>query len=75
MVHRSEVFVLNCDIHLAWTAEGKTEHVPDLILVESKRTGSGRADEVLAAMGVRPESNSKYCNGVALLNPGSPANQ
>ena len=66
---------LTCDIDLACTADDETEHGPDLILVESKSTGSGRADEVLAAMGVRPESISKYCIGIALTNPEVPANK
>lgn len=66
---------LTCDIDLACTADGQTQHGPDLILVESKSTGTGRADEVLADMGVRPESISKYCIGIALTNPEMPANK
>ena len=66
---------LTCDIDLACTANAETAHGPDLILVESKSTGSGRADEVLARMGVRPESVSKYCIGIALTNPHVPANK
>ncbi|MDO5734961.1 MAG: polyphosphate polymerase domain-containing protein [Propionibacteriaceae bacterium] len=66
---------LTCDIDLACTGEDTTEYGPDLILVESKSTGSGRADEVLAAMGVRPVSVSKYCVGIALTNPDLPANK
>lgn len=66
---------LTCDIDLACTADDETELGPDLILVESKSTGSGRADEVLAVMGVRPESISKYCIGIALTSPEVPANK
>ena len=66
---------LTCDIELACTSEGGTTHGPDMILVESKSNGSGVADEVLASMGVRPMSVSKYCVGIALTNPELPANK
>lgn len=66
---------LTCDIDLACTANGDTQHGPDLILVESKSAGTGRGDEVLAAMGIRPVSVSKYCIGIALTNPQLPANK
>ncbi len=66
---------LTCDIDLACTAQDDTKQGPDLILVESKSTGSGRADDILAGMGVRPVSVSKYCIGIALTNPEMPANK
>ena len=66
---------LTCDIDLACTAHDETRQGPDLILVESKSTGPGRADDVLAGMGVRPVSVSKYCIGIALTNPELPANK
>lgn len=66
---------LTCDIDLACVTDGGTEHGPDMILVESKSSGSGHADEVLASMGVRPMSVSKYCVGIALTNPEIPANR
>lgn len=66
---------LTCDIDLACTADGDTQPGPDLILVESKSTGTGRADAVLARLGIRPVSVSKYCIGIALTNPELPANK
>lgn len=67
---------LTCDVDLAWcSAEGSLEHGPDLILVESKSLGSSRADGVLARMGIRPTSVSKYCVGIALTNPEVPVNR
>ncbi len=35
----------------------------------------GLVNEVLSTMGVRPESISKYCIGIALTNPEVPANK
>lgn len=66
---------LTCDIDLACTGQGDTTQGPDQILVESKSTGGGRADEVLASLGVRPVSVSKYCIGIALTRPELPANK
>ncbi len=66
---------LTCDIDLACSADGDTQPGPDLILVESKSSGTGRADDVLATMGIRPVSVSKYCIGIALTNPQLPANK
>lgn len=66
---------LTCDIDLACTAQSETKPGPDLILVESKSTGGGRADDILASMGVRPVNVSKYCIGIALTNPDLPANK
>lgn len=65
---------LTCDIDLACTRVGQTEYGPDRILVESKSVSSGRADVVLADMGLRPISLSKYCMGIALTNPHMAAN-
>lgn len=66
---------LTCDIDLACTADGATQPGPDLILVESKSTGTSRADDALARLGIRPVSVSKYCIGIALTNPELPANK
>jgi len=46
---------------------------PDLVLVETKSlTGRSRADAILRAAGARSCSISKYCAGMALLNPALP---
>ena len=45
------------------------------VLVESKSAGRGSApDRILREVGVRPASVSKYCVGVAALNPELPSN-
>lgn len=66
---------LTCDVDIACTTGGDPSRGPDRVLVESKSTGSGRADDALARMGVRPVSISKYCIGVALTHPDVPANR
>ncbi|AIY00993.1 hypothetical protein ART_1394 [Arthrobacter sp. PAMC 25486] len=49
---------------------------PDLVVVETKSAdGRGVADRVLAEMGIRELSMSKYCVGIALLHPHLPANR
>lgn len=49
---------------------------PDLVVVETKSAdGRGVADRVLAEMGIRDLSMSKYCVGIALLHPHLPANR
>lgn len=48
----------------------------DHVIVETKSPGPAtRADRLLWAMGERPTSISKYCVGLALLDPGLPANK
>lgn len=68
---------LTCDVELAFREGRKERRGPDdLILVESKTTGArATADRLLWSMGHRPVSISKYCAGVALLNPHLPANR
>ncbi len=49
---------------------------PDMVVVETKSAdGRGVADRVLAEMGIRDLSMSKYCVGIALLHPHLPANR
>ncbi|MCZ4149739.1 hypothetical protein BZG21_35645, partial [Escherichia coli] len=49
---------------------------PDLIVVETKSAdGRGVSDQALAELGIREVSMSKYCIGIALLNPQLPANR
>ncbi|MBP2413944.1 hypothetical protein JOF48_002743 [Arthrobacter stackebrandtii] len=59
-------------------ADGGAREVagPDLVVVETKSAdGRGVADRVLAEMGIRALSMSKYCVGIALLHPHLPANR
>jgi hypothetical protein len=64
------------DLNLTWS-DGRTRcAAEDLALVESKsRSGSAAVDVALAQMGIRPVRLSKYCIGVALLNPDMAANR
>jgi hypothetical protein len=70
--HRTRATV---DVHLGWS-DSRTVHRADHVaVIESKSmSGPGVADAVLAEMGVRPVRMSKYCLGVALLNPDVAAN-
>lgn len=67
---------LTCDVELEY-ANSKTHlNGPDLIVVETKSAdGRGASDRALAELGIREVSMSKYCIGVALLNPHLPANR
>lgn len=66
---------LTCDVDLACTADSTREMTRDHVLVESKTSGAGGpADLVLRELGIRPVSVSKYCVGIALLNPDLPGN-
>jgi hypothetical protein len=64
------------DLNLRWS-DGQTRcAAEDLALVESKsQSGSAAVDVALARMGIRPVRLSKYCIGVALLNPDMAANR
>lgn len=67
---------LTCDVDLTWSAGGGAlVSGPDRVLLESKTTGRGRADEILPAWGIRPLSMSKYALGIALLRPELAANK
>ncbi len=66
---------LTCDVGLQCRAGERQVSGPDQVIVESKTTGSGVADRALAARGVRAVKLSKYCVGVALLNPELAANR
>jgi hypothetical protein len=55
------------------TSAGRALLRPDLALVETKSlSGRSAADRALRAAGVRPCSVSKYCAGLALLDPALP---
>lgn len=67
---------LTCDIDLVCKNQQFSIDGPDMIIVETKSaTGRGTADQALLEMGVRPLSMSKYCLGIAMLNPELAANK
>ena len=60
---------LTCDVDLVCSQGDHQARGSDMILVESKSSGSGSvADAALRQMGVRPIGISKYCIAVALLH-------
>lgn len=67
---------VTCDVELSYADGRQQVEGPDLVVVETKSAdGRGISDRALAELGIRPVSMSKYCIGVALLNPGLPANR
>ncbi len=67
---------VTADVELAYGSGRRRVHGPELIVVETKTAnGRGRCDQALAELGIREVSMSKYCIGVALLNPHLPANR
>lgn len=67
---------VTCDVELSYADGRQQVEGPDLVVVETKSAdGRGVSDRALAELGIRPVSMSKYCIGVALLNPGLPANR
>lgn len=67
---------LTLDVQLLCRDRSQEVAGPDLVVVETKSAdGRGVADRVLAEMGIREVSMSKYCVGIALLHPQLPANR
>lgn len=68
---------MTCDAQLRCSTAGGPEVVMDShVLVETKSPGRATsADRALWAMRQRPLNISKYCIGLALLEPGLPANR
>jgi VTC domain len=67
---------LTCDVDLVCSRGHRRAQGSDMILVESKCSGSGgTADVALRQMGVRPIGISKYCIAVALLHRHLAANK
>lgn len=63
------------DVELRYSNGVAAVHGPDMVIVETKTAdGRGVSDQALSALGVRPVRMSKYCLGVATLNPTLPAN-
>jgi len=67
---------MTCDVELEWlSAKRESGDLVQDVLIETKTQGpAGAADKLLRAYGHRPISISKYCLGVALLNPELRAN-
>lgn len=67
---------LTCDVDLLYTDEARALQGPELFVVETKTaSGRGAASTALSELGIRPVSMSKYCVGIAMLNPELPANK
>ena len=69
---------LTCDISLRCALPGRHAQVEleDYVLLESKSPGAVTAvDRWLWARGHRPDRISKYCVGLAALDPGLPSNR
>ncbi|WP_245540568.1 polyphosphate polymerase domain-containing protein [Yaniella halotolerans] len=64
------------DVELRYKDSEAKVHGPDMVVVETKTSnGRGVSDLALSELGIRPVSMSKYCLGVAALNPELPANK
>lgn len=69
---------VTCDVNLRFAnASGQCYGPLDgVVVLESKTVGSeSRIDRVLRSLGSRPVSLSKYCIGMAVLDPRLPANR
>src|SRR5699024_11159671 len=67
---------VTCDVDLRYSDAQGQAFGPDMVVVETKSAdGRGISDRALASLGIRPVSMSKYCLGVACLNPELPANK
>src|SRR5699024_12269944 len=68
--------MLTIDVVMLYSNSSSKVQRPDMVVVETK-TGNGRgvSDQALSDLGIRPVSMSKYCLGVAALNPKLPANK
>ena len=60
----------------AWTPDGRTILLPDMVIVETKTNGRpSEADHVLWSLGHRPVKLSKYCTSLAAMRPELPSNR
>jgi hypothetical protein len=69
---------VTCDVNLRFENPGGQRYGPleRVVVVESKTVGSASpVDRSLVRLGFRPVSLSKYCVGMAVLDPGLPANR
>lgn len=65
------------DTELEWVdVDGVALRRPDLVVIETKSTGSaGEVDRLLRRSGHRPSRISKFATGLAVLRPDLPANR
>jgi VTC domain len=78
LVDRARGNRVTCDVNLRFTGRGDRAFGPldGFVLVESKTVGAeSPVDRALRSLGSRPLSLSKYCVGMAVLDPGLPANR
>lgn len=67
---------VTCDVDLHYADASDQVSGPDMVIVETKSAdGRGLSDAAFAELGIRPVSMSKYCLGIATLNPELPANK
>ena len=69
---------VTCDVNLVFENEAGARNGPleGVVVLESKTVGSeSPIDHALHRLGSRPVSLSKYCVGMAVLDPGLPANR
>lgn len=67
---------LTVDQYAAWDRAGMAANLGDLVLLESKTAGRpSSVDRVLWRWGHRPIVISKYCTGIAALEPDLPSNK
>jgi hypothetical protein len=78
LVDRTRGSRLTCDVNLSFEAGAGRAFGPldGVVVLESKTVGSeSPVDRVLRGLGSRPLSLSKYCVGMAVLDPRLPANR
>ncbi|GAB6985654.1 polyphosphate polymerase domain-containing protein [Nocardioides pyridinolyticus] len=77
LVDRARGSRVTCDVNLRFEGRDRTVGpLDDFVLVESKTVGAGSpVDRALRRAGSRPVSLSKYCVGMAVLDPALPANR
>lgn len=68
---------VTCDVNLRFTGrDGEFGPLDGFVLVESKTVGAeSSVDRALRGLGSRPLALSKYCVGMAVLDPELPANR
>ena len=77
LVDPTEGTRVTCDARLVCSEPGgRTAHMDTHVLIETKSLGGATAaDRVLWSMGERPVPISKYCVGLAVVQPHLPANR
>lgn len=77
LVDRARGSRVTCDVNLCFEGPDRRHGPLDgFVIVESKTVGAGSpVDRALRSRGSRPVSLSKYCVGMAVLDPRLPANR